>query len=83
MRPRNTPAARTAPVDAGCLPDLPRLVPLQNGKRVFGPSRSTWYRLGEAGHIRLAKVGRGTFLDTASVLAYLASLPTIPTKPAT
>ena len=64
------------------LPPLPRLVPLPDGTSVFGPSRSTWYRAAALGQIRMVKIGRSTFLDTESVLAFLDSLPTVIQKPA-
>jgi len=72
----------TAPVPQSRLPDLPRLVALKNGSKVFGPSRATWYRAAASGQVRLVKVGRATFLDTESVLAFLANLPTITPKAA-
>jgi hypothetical protein len=76
-RPVKTPAAGKTPGTHGRLPDLPRLVPLSDGQRVFGPSRATWYRAAKAGQIRMVKVGRATFLDTESVLAFLANLPAV------
>lgn len=70
------------PVTPGCLPELPRLVALPDAERVFGMTRIAWYRAAKAGQIRMVKVGRSTFLDTESVLAYLANLPTIKLKAA-
>ena len=55
--------------------DLPRLVPLPDAQRAFGPSRSTFYRLGREGKLRLVKLGKGTFVDTDSALKFFASLP--------
>ena len=74
--------AGSAPVTHVRLPDLPRLVPLPDAQRTFGPSRATWYRAAAAGQVRMLKVGRATFLETESVLHYLANLPTITPKAA-
>lgn len=76
-------AAASVPLPAAQrLPALPRLVPMPDAQRTFGPSRATLYRAGAAGEIRLVKVGRGTFLETETVLAWLARLPAITPKPA-
>ena len=74
--------AGSAPVPHVRMPDLPRLVPLPDAQRTFGPSRATWYRAAAAGQVRMLKVGRATFLETESVLTYLANLPTITPKAA-
>lgn len=62
--------------------DLPRFVWMPKGPQAFGVSRTTLYRMGAAGQIRLVKIGRSTFLDTETVLAWLARLPTITPKAA-
>ena len=80
--PIRNPAAGGAPVAHMRLPDLPRLVPVHDGQRVFGPSRATWYRAAAAGQIRMVKLGRASYLDTESVLAFLAALPEVTLTPA-
>ena len=77
-----TLVAGSAPVTHVRLPDLPRLVPLPDAQRTFGPSRATWYRAAAAGQVRMVKLGRATFLETASVLNFLDNLPTITPKAA-
>ncbi len=75
---------RTAGKSQGARPrlaKLPRLVSMADCQDLFGPSRSTWYRAAAAGQIRLVKLGRATFLDTESVLAFLDSLPAVVVKP--
>lgn len=67
----------------GRLPDLPRLVPLPSAQRIFGPSRATFYRAAAAGQVRMLKIGRATFLETETVLAWLARLPAIAPRDAT
>ncbi len=62
------------------LPDLARLVPMPNAQRTFGPSRASFYRAAAAGSVRLVKVGRATFVESESALAWLASLPAITPK---
>ena len=61
---------------------LPVKVPLPHAPTVFGISRSAIYRAASAGHVKLSKLGRGTLVDTASVLAYLEGLPTLQPKSA-
>ena len=51
-------------------------VPMPRAPGLFGLSKSAIYRAAEAGHIKLSKLGRGTLVDTASVIAYLDALPT-------
>ena len=57
-------------------------MPLPDAQRTFGPSRATWYRAAAAGQVRMVKLGRATFLETASVLNFLDNLPTITPKAA-
>lgn len=80
--PTNAPDTGSTTASRMRLPDLPRLVPMPDAQRTFGPSRATFYRAGAAGEIRLVKVGRGTFLETETVLAWLARLPAIAPKAA-
>ena len=75
-----TIVAPTPPPAAPRLPDLPRLVPLSSAQRTFGPSRATFYRAAAARQVRMVKVGRGSFLETESVLAWMAGLPAITPK---
>lgn len=56
------------------LPPLPVLVPMRDGERIFGPSRSTLYRLHAAKLIDLVKLGRGTFIVTESFMRYRSKL---------
>lgn len=79
----DAPDAGSALAGRTRLPALPRLVPLPDAQRTFGPSRATFYRVAAAGQVRLVKIGRGTFLETETVLAWLASLPTLTPKAAT
>ena len=53
----------------------PVLMPLPHAPSYYGLSRSTIYRAAAAGRISLKKVGRSTLVETASMRAYLASLP--------
>ena len=61
---------------------LPIKVPLPQAPGLFGISRSSIYRAAKAGHVKLSKLGTATLVDTASILAYLDSLPTIPPEDA-
>ena len=49
-------------------------VPLPHATTVFGPSKSWFYRQAAAGNVKLIKIGRGTYVDTRSVLATLQDL---------
>lgn len=69
-----------APRPVARLPELPRVVPMFRAPAAFGVSRSTIYRAANAGDIRLVKLGRSTLVDSESVLAWLANLPTITPK---
>lgn len=51
------------------------LVPLPQAPAVYGPSRSWFYRQAAEGSVKLVKIGRGTWVDGASVLRTLAELP--------
>ena len=62
---------------------LPMKVPLPQAPMVFGLSRSAIYRAAQDGHITLSKLGRGTLVDTASVIAYLDGLPRLTPKATT
>ena len=61
---------------------LPVKVRLPEAPRIFGISRSAIYRGAADGHICLSKLGRGTLVDTASVLKYLENLPAMTPKAA-
>lgn len=80
--PTDAPDTGSATASHPSLPALPRLVPLPSAQRTFGPSRATFYRAAAAGQVRLVKVGRGTFVETESALAWLASLPSVTPKAA-
>lgn len=54
---------------------FPALVPIGRSKAAFGWSRSTSYRLAEAGKITLRKVGAGTYVQSDSALAFIADAP--------
>ncbi len=58
----------------------PVLVPLPKAPSVYGPSRSRIYRLAAEKRIKLVKMGRSTFVEDASMRAYLAGLPTLTPK---
>lgn len=80
--PTDAPDTGSATASHPSLPTLPRLVRMSNGQRTFGPSRATLQRAAAAGEIRLLKVGSGSFLETASVLSWMARLPTAASKAA-
>ena len=43
--------------------------------RVFGLSKSGFYRLVAAGHVRTVKLGAAVLVDVATVRGFIASLP--------
>ena len=59
---------------------VPKLVRLPDVPTTYGWSRSHTYREAAKGNLRLVKVGKGTFLDSDSAAAYLASLPAMTPK---
>ncbi len=52
-----------------------RYVTLREGTEIYGPSRTSWYRLGAAKLVTLVKRGSRTMIDVASADAYFAGLP--------
>lgn len=56
---------------------LPPLVPVRDSKRVFGWCRSRTYELAAQGSIRLRKIGKSSFIETASALDFIANLPVV------
>ena len=56
-------------------PFVPEMVPLPRAPAYFGLSRSHLYRLAAAGQVRMVKAGARTLVDSASVRAFLATLP--------
>lgn len=53
----------------------PALVRMPQAPAVFGISRSALYRAAGEGKIVVKKVGRSSYVETASALAYIDSLP--------
>jgi hypothetical protein len=53
---------------------LPPLVHMAKA-RVFGLPRSTLYRLAAQGRITIRKVGRSSYVETASIVRLISELP--------
>ncbi len=58
------------------------LIPAQRAFALIGCGTTTGYSLIAEGKLVARKVGARTMIETASLRAYVASLPTLPTKPA-
>ena len=56
---------------------MPVIVPMPQLPDTFGPSRSWYYREAKLGNIRLVKIGRSTYGDSASILARIAALKSV------
>ena len=80
--PTDAPDTGSATASRPRLPTLPRLVPMPDVQATFGPSRASFYRAAAGGSVRLVKLGRATFVESESALAWLASLPAITPKAA-
>jgi hypothetical protein len=55
--------------------NLPPLVHMTKAPRVFGLPRTTLYRLAAEDRVTLRKVGRSSYVETASVLKLIGELP--------
>ena len=58
------------------------LTPAQRAFAAIGVGNTKGYQLVAEGKLVARKVGARTMIETASLRAYVASLPTLPTKPA-
>jgi hypothetical protein len=54
---------------------LPVLVPILRSESMFGIRSREIYRIAAAGGIALRKIGRSTYIETASMLRYIEALP--------
>ena len=60
---------------------LPPVLRVKEACEVAGIGRSTLYKLIGSGRVRAIKLGSRTLVDSATLLACLASLPPAPIKP--
>ena len=55
---------------------LPVLIPMPDAPDLLGLSRSALYRAAGEGRLKILKLGKSSFLDRDSALAFIASLST-------
>jgi predicted DNA-binding transcriptional regulator AlpA len=56
--------------------NLPVLIPMPDAPKLLGLSRSALYRTAGEGRLKIVKLGKSSFIDRDSALAFIASLST-------